>query len=126
VGCPPNDADQETLAGYPLALIEALGADRAVLIGHDWGSAATYGAAALGPERVTKHRRHSASGTLLPGKLWGARHFATFKIPRAAKRFARNNFETLPAIYLRWSPTWNPNPEEFDAVRRVLRESGQP
>lgn len=51
---PVNDADQETLAGYPLALIEALGADRAVLIGHDWASAATYGAAALGPERVTK------------------------------------------------------------------------
>ncbi len=53
-GVPAEDADQETLARDPLALIEALGADRAVLIGHDWASAATYGAAALGPERVTK------------------------------------------------------------------------
>jgi pimeloyl-ACP methyl ester carboxylesterase len=50
---PAHDADQETLARDALALIEALGATEAVVIGHDWGASAAYGAAALAPERVT-------------------------------------------------------------------------
>src|ERR1700750_2498933 len=48
-GTPERDAHKETLASDPLALIEALGAREAVVIGHDWGAAAAYGAAALGP-----------------------------------------------------------------------------
>ena len=51
---PDRDADQETLARDALALIEALGADDAIIIGHDWGASAAYGAAGLGPERVKK------------------------------------------------------------------------
>ncbi|SBS76661.1 hypothetical protein MHPYR_350003 [uncultured Mycobacterium sp.] len=35
-GMPAVDADQETLAHDRLALISALGASEAVLIGHDW------------------------------------------------------------------------------------------
>ncbi len=50
-------------------------------------------------------------------KLWGVRHFAAYKLPGAPDRFARNDFAALPAIYRRWSPTWNPDPAEFDAVR---------
>src|SRR6201991_3918756 len=53
-GIPDRDPDQETLARDPLALIEALGATDAIVIGHDWGAAAAYGAAGLGQERVTK------------------------------------------------------------------------
>src|ERR1700723_2829079 len=51
---PDRDADQETLARDALALIDALGASEAVVIGHDWGASAAYGAAALGPEQVKK------------------------------------------------------------------------
>src|SRR6201985_2513696 len=99
-GIPDRDADQETLARDPLALIEALGAREAVVIGHDWGAAAAYGAAALKP-------------TLK--QLWGARHFAVYKLPGAANRFARNDFAALPAICRRWSPDWNPDPSEFQS-----------
>ena len=35
------------------ALIPALGVERAAVVGHDWGAQATYGAAALAPERLT-------------------------------------------------------------------------
>jgi pimeloyl-ACP methyl ester carboxylesterase len=118
---PHRDTDQETLARDPLALIEALGASDAVIIGHDWGAAAAYGAAALGPDRVTKLLvvgiPHPA--TLKPSlkQLWGARHFAVYKLPGAVNRFARNDFAALPAICRRWSPDWSPDPAEFDAVR---------
>src|ERR1700680_5233525 len=42
---PDRDADQETLARDALALIAALGASEAVIIGHDLGGGAAYGAA---------------------------------------------------------------------------------
>ncbi len=118
---PDRDADQETLARDALALIEALGADDAVIIGHDWGASAAYGAAGLGRERVKKLVAigipHPATLKPSPKKLWGVRHFAVYKLPGAPKRFARNDFAALPAICRRWSPDWNPEPEEFEAVR---------
>jgi pimeloyl-ACP methyl ester carboxylesterase len=118
---PDHDADQETLSRDPLALIDALGGPDAIIIGHDWGASAAYGAAALHPERVKKlfviGIPHPA--TLKPSlkKLWAVRHFAAYKLPWAPNRFARNDFAALPAIYRRWSPAWSPDPTEFDAVR---------
>src|SRR6201987_6213047 len=118
---PDRDPDQETLARDPLALIEALGASDAIVIAHDWGAAAGYGAAAVGPDRVKKlfvvGIAHPAALRPSPKQLWRARHFAVYKLPGAADRFARNDFAALPAIYRRWSPTWNPDPNELDAVR---------
>jgi pimeloyl-ACP methyl ester carboxylesterase len=118
---PARDTDQETLARDPLALIEALGARDAIVIGHDWGAAAAYGAAALAPDRVKRlfvvAIPHPTALKPSPKKLWGARHFVAYKLPGAADRFARNDFAALPAIYRRWSPTWQPDDREFDAVR---------
>ncbi|MFZ1160945.1 alpha/beta fold hydrolase [Mycobacterium sp.] len=118
---PDRDADQETLARDPLALIDALGADEAIVIGHDWGASAAYGAAALGPDRVKKlfvlAIPHPAALRPSLKKLWGVRHFAAYKLPGAPERFARNDFAALPAICRRWSPTWSPAGHEFDAVR---------
>lgn len=118
---PDHDADQETLARDPLALIDALGAGDAIIIGHDWGAAAAYGAAALDPDRVQKlfvlAIPHPAALRPSLKKLWGVRHFAAYKLPGASSRFARNDFAALPAIYRRWSPRWRPDAHEFDAVR---------
>lgn len=119
---PERDPDQETLARDALALIEALDPrNAAIIIGHDWGASAAYGAAALAPDQVTKLFAigipHPAAVKPSLKKLWGVRHFAAYKLPGAPNRFARNDFAALPAIYRRWSPTWNPDPAEFDAVR---------
>ena len=74
-GIPDRDTDQETLARDPLALIEALGARDAIVIGHDFGASAAYGAAALGPDRVKKLFAiaipHPATLKPSPKKLWG-------------------------------------------------------
>src|ERR1700743_1081143 len=118
---PDRDADQETLARDALALVDALGASEAVVIGHDWGASAAYGAAALGPERVKKlfvlAIPHPATLRPTLKKLWGVRHIAMYKLPGAPERFARNDFAALPAICRRWSPTWDPDPAEFEPVR---------
>jgi pimeloyl-ACP methyl ester carboxylesterase len=106
---PAEDADQETIARDVLALITALGETEAVVIGHDWGASAAYGAAALDPSRV---RKLVTVGIPHPAAL-------------AASRFAADDFAALPAIYRRWSPAWTPPPEEFAAIRACFahRES---
>ena len=42
------------LANDLLELIDALGEERATIIGHDWGAAAAWGAAHLAPEKIDK------------------------------------------------------------------------
>src|SRR5260370_6525451 len=117
---PDRDPDQETLARDPLGLIEALGAGDAIIIGHDWGASAAYGAAALAPDRVKKLIAigipHPAAVKPSLKKLWGVRHFAAYKLPGAADRFARHDFAALPAIYRRWGPPLHPPPNEFSAL----------
>jgi pimeloyl-ACP methyl ester carboxylesterase len=126
-GAPPEDASMETIARDVLALIEALGATSApdaasaVVVGHDWGAIAAYGAATLSVERVSKLFAlavpHVATWKFSPRKLWSVRHFIEYKLPGAAARFASDDFGALPALYRRWSPTWSPPPEEFASIR---------
>lgn len=105
---PDRDADLETLARDALALIEALGERSAILVGHDWGAAASYAAASLDPARIQKLCTiaipHPATLKPSPKNLWAARHFIAYKLPGAAGRFARDDFAALPVIYKRWSP----------------------
>jgi pimeloyl-ACP methyl ester carboxylesterase len=118
---PARDANIETLARDAIALIEALGEKTAVVVGHDWGAAAAYAAAALEPARVKKlvviGIPHPGTVRWSPSKVWGVRHFFAYKLPGAAGRFARDDFAALPEIYKRWSPLWSPPPDEFTAVR---------
>src|ERR1700735_2187989 len=76
---PAADPDQETLARDPLALIDALGARDAIVIGHDFGATTAYGAAAIGAGRVTKlfviGIPHPATLKTTLKTLWGVRHF---------------------------------------------------
>ncbi|HEX7666845.1 MAG TPA: alpha/beta hydrolase [Polyangiaceae bacterium] len=123
-GIPKKDADAIDLSNDVLALIDALGEKEAILVGHDWGASAVYGATALAPSKVKKLFAvgipHPATIAPKPSKLWGVRHFVAFKLPGAAKRFAANDFAALPALYRRWSPTWSPAPSEFDAIRETF------
>ncbi len=123
---PARDTDQETLGRDVLALIAAFGEAQATVVGHDWGALAVYCAAALEPSRIKKMIAlaipHPARLRVTPRKLWGVRHFAAYKLPGAAARFAADDFAALPAIYRRWSPTWNPPAEEFTAIRRCFAD----
>jgi len=123
---PPRDTDAETLGRDALALIAALGETSAIVVGHDWGAAAAYAAAALEPARVARlfviGIPHPAAIAPSPRKLWMVRHFFAYKLPGAAKRFAQDDFAALPALYKRWSPLWSPPAEEFAAVRAAFSD----
>ena len=125
---PAVDADARTLSTDVLALIEALGERSAVVVGHDWGAAAAYGAAALAPERVTKlfvlAIPHPATLRPTPAKVWGVRHFLAYKLPGAPARFASHDFAALRSIVKRWSPAWTPAERELAAVKDCFAHEG--
>jgi pimeloyl-ACP methyl ester carboxylesterase len=120
--------DTDTLGRDVLALIEALGADRAIVVGHDWGASAAYAAASMGPERVerlvTLAIPHPASLRPSPGLLWSGRHFFVLSRKGAARRLRESGLAYIDTLVKRWSPAWDVPPGETDAVKAAFREPG--
>jgi pimeloyl-ACP methyl ester carboxylesterase len=126
----PRDGayDAETLGRDAIALIEALGEEKAFLVGHDWGASAAYAAAGLAPERlrmlITLAIPHPASILPTPGTLWGVRHFAALSLPGAAAKMRADGFAYVDVLVRRWSPAWDVPPGETDAVKAAFSEPG--
>jgi pimeloyl-ACP methyl ester carboxylesterase len=119
---PGRPYDPETLGRDGLALLDAIGSSRAVLVGHDWGALVAYVAATLAPERVrglvTLGIPHPSVLTRTPASLWAVRHFLTLKLPWAARTCRRRDFAYLDALYRRWAPGWS-GPEREESLRRA-------
>lgn len=108
----PADGDYRltTLARDLIALIDELGADKAVLVGHDWGAAATYTAAALRPDRVRAvvcaAIPHLRRFLLRPtaAQLLRSRYMLRFQWPDTESALSAGDFAALKALAQRWSP----------------------
>jgi pimeloyl-ACP methyl ester carboxylesterase len=121
-----GDYGAATLGRDALALIQALGAEKAVLVGHDWGALAAMAAATLEPHRVSKLVTvaipHPSATT--PDFILKADHFLTYPWPGAATRFAADDVAGLEAIVHKWSPTWRPTPAELEDAKAAFRRPG--
>ena len=123
-GYPPTEVPANgdfsvvALGGDVLDLLDALKADRATLIGHDWGTASVYQATGAEPDRVEKlvtiaipplrALKPSLSG------LWSIRHFFYYALPLLPERSLRaNNYAAIRDICQRWSPGWTIPDDEF-------------
>lgn len=126
----PDDGDfsADALGDDVAALIEALGADRAIVVGHDWGASAAYSAAITHPERVTMLVTvaipHPRAVRPSPRLLWKGRHFFSLRRKNAADRVRRDNFAEIDMLVRRWSPQWDVPEGETDAVKRALSQPG--
>lgn len=123
----PADGDYSalTLGGDIIALIEALGEERAIVIGHDWGAFAAYAAANLRPERMSKlivlSIPHPGALRPTPRALWATRHFITFQFRRrAVRQLAADDFAMVAAICRRWSPGWRFTEADLAPVKECL------
>lgn len=127
-GIPDEDTTVRTQGEDVLALIEALGEETAVVVGHDWGASAAYAAAALGPERVTRLVTvaipHPASIKPTLALAWAARHFLLLKLPGAVGRFRRDDFAMTDYLCKRWSPTWDFGAEDMEAIKNAFAAPG--
>ena len=120
--------DADTLGRDAIALIEALGEERAFLVGHDWGASAAYSAAGLAPARlrmlVTLAIPHPAAILPTPRILWRLRHFLVLAWRGAAAKIRAEDFGYIDTLVRRWSPAWDVPPGETAAVKAALREPG--
>lgn len=108
----PADGDYRisTLARDLIALIDELGAERAVIVGHDWGAVAAYTAAAMRPDRVRAvvcaaipHlRRFLLRPTLT--QLLRSRYMLRFQWRNAERNLVANDFAALKQLAQSWSP----------------------
>jgi pimeloyl-ACP methyl ester carboxylesterase len=116
------------LGGDVIALIEALGEERAILIGHDWGASAAYAAANLQPERVARMVTlaipHPAAFLKHPDAITASPHFAELSRPDAAGDLARDDFQGVADLYARWSPTWSVPDAELEPVKNTFTAPG--
>lgn len=114
--------DPETLGRDGLAVLDAVGAQRAVLVGHDWGALIAYVAASLAPERipaiVTLGIPHPSLLLSSPATLWAARHFIALKLPGAPARCRRNDYAYFEKLYRRWAPGWSGS-ERDESINRA-------
>ena len=127
----PADGRYQTgaLAADATALHEALGGDSdAVLVGHDWGAAAAYGAAALAPERwrrvVTLAVPPLAS--LLAAffqfaQLKRSFYIFLFQTPLAEGAVAMDDMAFIEGLWRDWSPGYDGS-ADISYVKDALRD----
>ena len=127
----PKDGRYQSvlMAKDVLALISALGAERACLVGNDWGAGAVMGAAVLEPEKVTK------LVTIASGRaddnlrmdyhfLKGTWHAHFFQLPWAEQAVAHDDFAFIEAWWRDASPEWDIPPEVLESVKATFRKPG--
>jgi pimeloyl-ACP methyl ester carboxylesterase len=126
---PGRPYDAETVGRDGLALLDAIGAQRAVFVGHDWGALMCYTAAALAPERVRGIVAiaipHPSQLQRTLAALYSARHFFALKLPWAESSTRRNDFAYLETLYRRWSPNWSGS-ERDRSVAEVKQAFSRP
>jgi pimeloyl-ACP methyl ester carboxylesterase len=131
-GVPADGAYQlGALVADAVALHEVLGGDRdAVLIGHDWGAEAAYGAAAYAPDRwrrlVTLAVPPAALDEVLFSDYGQLRRFFylfMFRDPAglAEAMVARDGMAFLDRLWRDWSPGFQPG-EHLVQVKQCLRQ----
>lgn len=126
---PDADYSVTALARDVLALIDVLTAERAIVIGHDWGGYAAYLAAQLAPARIEKlvvgciPHLHAAPFRL--AQLRRSWYVLFFQLPQIAEMFVRrHDFALIDKLYAGWSPHWHVPTDELEAVKASLRRPG--
>ncbi len=120
------------LAADAVALVEALGYEDAIVVGHDWGALAAYGAALAEPRRVRKLVTAAVPygpqvGMALAGnydqqkRSW---YMFFFQLPLAEAAVGQDDFAFLERLWRDWSPGWQWPAEEMTALKETFRQPG--
>ena len=111
----PRSGEQAAIGADLMALMDALGIQRAVLAGYDWGGRAACVGAALWPERciglvsVNSYQIQDIARAMVPARaerelaLWYQYYF---NLERGRAGLAANRREIAKLLWKQWSPGW--------------------
>ncbi len=128
-----GDYSVESIASDVIAVMDQLGCDKAHLIGHDWGAAVAYTAAAAAPERfeslitmaVPHPGRFAREGLRIPKQFKNSWYMGFFNIPWLSDWVvARHDFAFICKLWRDWSPGWTPDAQVLDGVIHGLSQPG--
>jgi len=125
---PDGDYQVKTLGADVLALIAALGEERAIVVGHDWGAYAAFSAVVQSPDRIDKlvllaipHPLGTADD---PSTLLDAPHFLYYQLPFIDHWVRRNDYAHIDGIYDAWSPTYSVPADRLEEAKELFRAPG--
>jgi pimeloyl-ACP methyl ester carboxylesterase len=125
---PDGRYDSILLGQDAVALIGALGAEQAFVVGHDWGALATYEAAIFAPDRVRKIATLGAAFGDVLGRdyntLKGMWHGFFFQMPFADDLVADNDYDFITGWWHDASPEYDPPAEVIEQVKMSFRQPG--
>ncbi|MEM7189695.1 MAG: alpha/beta hydrolase [Pseudomonadota bacterium] len=123
----PRSGEQAALGADMLALMDALGIERAFVGGYDWGGRAACITAALWPERVEglvsgnsyNIFDHSKANEPLPAALEAPLWYQYFfHSERGRRALIQDRRDVTRQLWKMWSPTWDFTEETFEASAR--------
>jgi pimeloyl-ACP methyl ester carboxylesterase len=130
---PAGGYDQADLAADVIGFLDGLGAVRAHLVGHDWGAAIGYAAAAAAPARFASlttlavpHPGRFLTGIQgHPRQLRLSWYMFFFQLRGIAeRRVSRNDFEFIRRLWRHWSPGWEVPQDVVESAVETLRQPG--
>ncbi len=125
---PDADYTVGTLGADALALIEALGEDKAVVVGHDWGATAAMSAAVTSPDTVvglvSLTIPHPMATQPSLSLFLNAPHFIYYQFPWASWMVARNDFAHIDGIIDAWAPTFDVDRRDTTEIKKALAVEG--
>ena len=131
----PGDGDysMQALVSDVLAWMEELDVGPIHIIGHDWGAAIAYSVAAFAPDKflsattmaVPHPTRFGAEARGHPKQALLSWYIIFFQLRRLSERVVRwKDFAFIKWLWRRWSPGWQPAPEDMESVIDSLRQPG--
>ena len=132
-GTAPDGSYRASATGQDvLALIDALGAEQAVLIGHDLGARAAYAAASLDAARVRKlvglavpYGKGLTTAFVTDGDQQRRSWYMFFFQTRLAETAIQlNDFAFLDRLWREWSPGYVPPASDRSALKEAFGQPG--
>jgi pimeloyl-ACP methyl ester carboxylesterase len=125
----PRSGEQAAVGADLIALIDALGIQRAVFAGYDWGGRAASVAAALWPDRclglvtVNGYLIQNIARAMIPATpmhevaYWYQYYF---QIERGRAGLAANRREIAKILWRQWSPNWHFDDATFERTAQAF------
>ena len=128
-----GDYSVEAIASDIYAVIDQLDQGPVHLVGHDWGAAIAYNAAAAAPHHfkslttmaVPHAGRFARDGLRIPRQLKLSRYMGFFNLPWVSDWVVRRrDYAFIRNLWRKWSPGWSPAPDVIESVIDTLSQPG--